>query len=197
MIYMIVILIFSMVIHEMAHGIAAYLSGDDTAKSMGRLSLNPLKHLDPAGTIFPILMILSGSGFVIGWAKPVPVSYWKLKHGRWSEFFVASAGIGANFILALLGALAIKYRVGFFRAANYMVLINLTLMVFNLIPIPPLDGSKILASIGGKDMRASIFHMERYGILAVMVLAYFGIIGKFMDPVIHWLVDLLNWIISL
>lgn len=202
-IFMIIVLIFSLIIHEVAHGVAAYLSGDTTAKREGRLSLNPISHLDPMGTLFPVLMLLAGSSFIIGWAKPVPVNYRKLKHGRYSEFFVAIAGVTANFLMALAAAFIIKYcsqflyETGTFKIANYAVLINLALMIFNLIPIPPLDGSRVLASIGNRDLREGIAHMEKYGMIIVIILAYTGILGNFMNPIIGAMIKFLNWIILL
>ena len=105
----IIILIFSLLVHELSHGVMTLSCGDNTAKRYGRLSLNPLNHLDPLGTIFPILLILSGSSFVFGWAKPVPINYYRLKYRRVGEFLVAIAGVLSNILLAILGMFMFKY----------------------------------------------------------------------------------------
>lgn len=197
------IFIFSIMLHEIAHGFAAYLSGDDTAKKLGRLSLNPVKHIDPLGLLLPLFLIISGSGFVIGWAKPVPVDYRKFKNGRVGEFIVSVAGIATNLILAFTGALLIKYlypqiaELHAFKYVAYFISINLILAIFNLIPVPPLDGSKILASFAGKDMRVSIFTLERYGFLIILVLAWTGILNFFMSPIYSFLVRALDAFIAL
>ena len=156
-----VIIIVSMVLHELAHGVVAYLLGDDTAKSEGRLSLNPLKHLDPVmSVIVPFLLYISG-GVVFGGAKPVPINTRNLKGGAWGMALVGIAGPATNFILALLGFLIgiwtgnLVAENGVVYLANgvvsqifaEVVMVNLGFMIFNLIPIPPLDGSRVLYAI--------------------------------------------------
>lgn len=194
----IAILLFSLLIHELSHGLMAYLFGDNTAKKYGRLSLNPLHHLDPLGTIFPILMILSGSSLVIGWAKPVPINYYNLKHGRFGEFCVAVAGVLSNILLAIIGILIFKHAYIYIEntiliaMVIYLVRLNLLLAIFNIIPIPPLDGSRVLASLGNNDLRNNIFYMDRYGILIILILSWTGLLYNFINPVFSFLINFLD-----
>lgn len=147
----IVIIMFSAIIHEVMHGYAADRLGDPTARYAGRLTLNPIPHLDPVGSILlPLIFALTPGSFFFGWAKPVPYNPYNLtKAPYWGEAIVAAAGPASNLALAILFGLVI--RSGIFPAANglwtYVVLINCSLMLLNLIPIPPLDGSKILSAI--------------------------------------------------
>ena len=165
------------IFHEVSHGWVANGLGDPTAKYAGRLSLNPLKHIDLWGTIIiPLLLIVSHAGFVFGWAKPVPVNYYNLKYGKWGPVIVALAGPATNFLILLLcGAL---YRISPQDTALPFLflmigLVNSILMLFNLIPIPPLDGSKILFLF--LDKRPDIIaRMEQYGmfvVLGIIILA--------------------------
>lgn len=154
-IFYVVILIMSVVVHEVAHGFAADAQGDPTARYAGRLSLNPLRHIDIVGSIIlPLLLIITHSGFLVGWAKPVPYNEYNLRNKKWGTLFVASAGILANIGLALIFGFAIRfsYLLGssapaFVAIATVITYVNLMLALFNLIPIPPLDGSKILFSL--------------------------------------------------
>ena len=136
----ILVLIMSVVVHEVAHGYMASYLGDDTARYQGRLTLNPLEHLDPVGSFIIPLISFTFGGFIIGWAKPVPYNPYNLRSSRRSEALVAAAGPASNLILALIFWLALG-------PGNFFTAINVTLAIFNLIPIPPLDGSKILAAI--------------------------------------------------
>lgn len=177
-----VIIIFSMVLHEMAHGYAAYFLGDTTAKDNGRLTLNPLKHLDPILSVaLPLLMYISG-GPIFGGAKPVPIDTRNLKGGAWGMALVGLAGPGMNFVLAL-----ISFLIGHFTGLLYssdlvglafteMVLANLGFMVFNLLPIPPLDGSRVLYAIAPDPVRDFMEKMEGgLGITVVfMLILIFG-----------------------
>lgn len=195
-VFKILILIFSLVLHEIAHGYMAYFCGDNTAKYYGRLSLNPIKHLDLVGTLVPIAMIVSGSSFIIGWAKPVPINYYALKNGRVGEFLVAIAGIATNFILMIGCALLIRYRViSLTPLSSYFILINLALAIFNALPIPPLDGSRILASISNNDIRMNIFALDKYGILIIIILSYFGILSNILYPMYNFILNFLNILI--
>lgn len=153
--FVILILILSVVIHEVSHGYAALMLGDQTAKLAGRLTLNPIKHLDPLGSvIIPGLLVLSNSPFMIGWAKPVPYNPYNLRNARWGEAIVAGAGPGVNIFIAAIFAIIIRLGVAyefltieFVQIASFVVFINILLAIFNLLPIPPLDGSKVLKAI--------------------------------------------------
>lgn len=170
-------LILSIVIHEVAHGFMANWLGDPTARLAGRLTLNPVPHIDPVGSILvPGLLALSNAGLLFGWAKPVPYNPYNLRNQRWGEALVAFAGPGVNLIIALIFAMLI--RVGlpmglapmFIDLASYIVYINILLALFNLIPVPPLDGSKVLAAFlpFGMQMRLRELgaQIESYGIFA-------------------------------
>lgn len=186
-----IITLFSMILHELMHGVVALKLGDDTAKYSGRLSLNPLKHIDPVMTIMvPILLALMG-GPIFGGAKPVPINKYKLKYREWGFALVAIAGPLTNFILALVfflvgywaGAFQIQNGEVYYSADSFWsmfamlgVSINLGFMLFNIIPIPPLDGSRVLYAIAPEGgVRAFMEQIERYGLFAVyFCLLFFG-----------------------
>ena len=195
---MIGILIFSVMLHEIAHGLAAYKNGDPTAKNAGRLTLNPIKHLDPLGTLLPIFLIATGATFVIGWAKPVPVNYRNLRDKKWGVFQVSVAGVLTNFILAFIGATMLKfmgtylYEANLINAVSYLIRINLVLGIFNLIPIPPLDGSKVVSSLGSYKVKEIFYSMESYGFYIILALAWFGLLGDIINPFYQLAVRLLN-----
>jgi len=179
----IVALILSIVIHEVAHGYAANYLGDPTARLAGRLSPNPLVHIDPLGSvIIPALLFFSSAGFIFGWAKPVPYNPYNLRNQKWGEAFVAAAGPGVNILLAIIfGVLiqiapALGLSSAFMQLSGYIVFINLLLAFFNMIPIPPLDGSKILMAVlpFGASMKYKEFTMwvERYGIFVLFIFIF-------------------------
>ena len=149
-IFIILVLIISIILHELAHGYAAYALGDPTAKLAGRLTLNPFSHMDPIGSVvIPGLLIISQTPFLFGWAKPVPYNPHNLKHARWGESFVAAAGSLTNLLIASLFALIIQlggdvFSPTFLSFAAIVVFVNLFLGLFNLIPLPPLDGYTVL-----------------------------------------------------
>jgi Zn-dependent protease len=180
-------LLYSVIIHEVAHGWVAYRMGDSTAKRSGRLSLNPLKHLDPVGTL---MLFLAG----FGWAKPVPVNFNNISDRRKGLIFVSSAGIVANILIAFFALLFIRLSStspsGIAVILVYFVVqINITLAALNLIPIPPLDGSKILIGIVSERTRYFLARLEPYGFFIIIGSLYLGI----LDP----LIGLFRWIIGI
>lgn len=182
-IFYIIVLIMSVVVHEVAHGYTAYLLGDNTARNSGRLTLNPIKHLDPFGSvILPLLLVFMNAGFVIGWAKPVPYNPANLRNEKKGTFLVAIAGILANLTLAIIFGILIRVApalvdislVGqFYRIASIIVLLNLVLVLFNLIPIPPLDGSKILFSFLPVKYRHIENFLEKWGMFILLFFIIF------------------------
>jgi Zn-dependent protease len=178
-------LLFSVIIHEVAHGWVAYRMGDPTAKWSGRLTLNPLKHLDPIGTL---MLFLAG----FGWAKPVPVNFNNISDWRKGLIFVSSAGIVANILFAFLALLFIRLFSTSSSGtaailAYYVVQINITLAALNLIPIPPLDGSKILMGFVSKKTQYFLLSLEPYGFFIIIGLLFLGI----LDP----LIGFFRWVI--
>ena len=184
-----VVLLVSMILHEVAHGAAAYAFGDDTAKRAGRLTLNPIKHIDLKGLLLPIILLLSGSPFLFGWAKPVPVNFYKLKPNRLGMFVVSIAGVTVNAIIATIALLILSSKmieneyVGTFFL--YLYFTNIILALFNLIPITPLDGGRIVYSLGNRQIRDFYDKIESYGIIIVFGLVYIlsstGIFERIMN----------------
>lgn len=188
-------------VHEVSHGYVAYLLGDPTAKNAGRLTLNPLKHLDPLGTLALVLTRM------IGWAKPVPVDPRYFADPKRGMMLVSVAGPASNFAMALVFALlyhALIFSWGIMGGQSSSavftplvlmcqagVVINLALGIFNLLPIPPLDGSKILAGLLPPDMAHGLLRLERYGFVIILVLALTGMIGKIIFPAIRYVGALL------
>lgn len=178
--FVIIILIMSVVIHEVSHGYAALALGDSTAKYQGRLTLNPISHLDPVGSVLvPVIGYFAG-GFIIGWAKPVPFNPYNLKNQRWGEALVAVAGPLSNIALAVVFGLLIRLsswqgipNESFLSLAGFVVFINITLALFNLIPIPPLDGSKILFAIVPYKFQRFRDFLERYGFVLLLIFVFF------------------------
>lgn len=193
-IFSVLVIILSVVIHEYMHGWAAERQGDDTARLAGRLTLNPIPHIDPMGTIFvPLMLLLLQVNFLIGWAKPVPYNPFNLRNRRWGPALVAAAGPAVNLFIAIIFGLIIRsipvsiYTVFLSR----IVEINILLAVFNLVPIPPLDGSKILFSLlpDNKFWWQFKINIERYGMILVLVFIFF--FWNLIAPIIQGLYQIL------
>jgi Zn-dependent protease len=182
-IFSLVVLLFSVIIHELAHGYVAYSLGDPTAKYEGRLTLNPIKHLDLFGSIIlPLLLFVAGSPVLFGWAKPVPINPYNFKDQKYGELKVSFAGPASNFSLAIVFGLILRFipqalllaNPGMQIALTYIVTINIWLGVFNLIPVPPLDGSWILFSFLPETLNGFKNLLRQYGIVIMIFLILFG-----------------------
>jgi len=186
LIFAILILIMSVVIHEVSHGYMAYYFGDVTAKMAGRLTLNPLKHLDMMGSVIVPTFAFLLTGFIFGWAKPVPYNPYNLRDAKIGEPMVALAGPLSNFVVALIFGLLMRFgaiSMELITPASLIVFINILLGIFNLIPIPPLDGSKILFAILPYNMNYIREFLERYYFVFIFVFIFF--LWKFFIPVIY------------
>lgn len=184
-------LTFAITVHEFAHGWVANQCGDATARMLGRLTLNPIKHIDPMGTILvPIVLYFTGSPFLFGWAKPVPINFNALKYPKRDMILVALAGPASNFIMALLWSFAIIIALSLesqllIEMAKFGVVINLVLGVFNLLPLPPLDGSRIVSALLPNNLAYYYNKLETYGLYIVLALLFFGIFQKVILPVVR------------
>ncbi len=197
-IFQIIILLFSVVIHEVSHGFIAEKLGDPTARQLGRLTLNPLKHLDPFGSvILPLLLALLPTGIVFGWAKPVPYNPLNLKNPDRDGAIIAAAGPTSNIGIAVVFAIIFRIVHAFggqgtellLALLSYVILINILLAIFNLVPIPPLDGSKVLfAFLSVRAARTRAF-LEQYGFLVLVAFIFFGF--QFIIPIIYWIYNIL------
>ena len=184
-------ILFAITVHEAAHGYAAKYFGDLTAEKMGRISLNPLKHIDPFGTILlPALTVMLG-GILFGWAKPVPVNFGNLRNPKKDMLWVAAAGPASNFVMAIFWAFVIKFSsaAGAYALPMEMmgkagVSINIVLMVLNLLPLPPLDGGRIAVSLLPNRFAQPFAQIERFGFLILIALLFTGVLSKILDPFI-------------
>lgn len=186
----------AVIIHECAHAFIAFKRGDSTAQRMGRLTLNPLAHIDPFGTVLlPILLITMNSPVLFGWAKPVPINFANLKNPRRDILWVGLAGPLANLLLAVIAALLLKSGLGKFQAmaelTQYAMVINVVLAVFNLIPIPPLDGSRVLMGLLPFPIAVKLAKFEPYGIFLIFALLYIGLFNKIVWPAAGFIIKFL------
>ena len=196
-------LIFAITVHEAAHGFAARYFVDMTAERAGRITLNPINHIDPIGTILlPALFILMHTGMIFGWAKPVPVNFSRLRHPKRDMLWVAAAGPASNFVMALFWALMIKLSVAYPTVYSEPmalmgqagVMINVVLMVLNLLPLPPLDGGRIAVSLLPNHLAYKYAQIERYGFIILIVLLATGILGRIMEPFIDAVIQIIQFL---
>jgi len=189
------LLIIAMTVHEFSHGWTAYKLGDTTAKYSGRLTLNPMAHIDPVWTILvPLFLFISSGGqFIFGAAKPVPINYWALKNPKRDIIWVGASGPLSNLILAFVLSILLKMiplpLVFNFIIVN-LIVINLVLGVFNLIPIPPLDGSRILMGLLPEALSLRYSLIEPYGFIIVIILVWLGVFGRIIWPLVEFLLRL-------
>jgi len=201
LILVIIIFLFSVVLHEVSHGWVAYALGDPTAKYAKRLTLNPLRHLDPVGSILlPGILILmklfGGGGIIFGWAKPVPINPYNFKDQRYGSAKVAAAGPLANISLALIFGLALRFLPMIYNIRGlsliflYIVQINLILAIFNLLPVPPLDGSHILFTFLPKSAQKLKIFLTRHGLLILIFVIFF--LFQYVAVAVFWLMRLIT-----
>jgi len=192
--------IFAITVHEAAHGYAAKHFGDMTAFNAGRITLNPLKHIDPFGTILlPALTIMLG-GILFGWAKPVPVDFRRLRNPKKDMLWVAAAGPASNFVMAIFWVLVMKFSVNMPEVfalpmalmAKAGVSINVVLMVLNLLPLPPLDGGRIAVSLLPMRLARPFAQIERYGFIILIVLLFSGVLSRILEPLINLVYALIS-----
>ncbi len=190
---------FAVIIHEFSHAFIAHKLGDDTARRMGRLTLNPIVHIDPFGTILlPLMLLAVHSPVLFGWAKPVPINFANLKNPKRDMTWVGFAGPASNLLCALAGALLIKAGLGrsetITALIQYFMVVNVVLAVFNLIPIPPLDGSRVLMGLLPMRLAIIVSRLERYGFILLFALLYLGLFDHVVWPVaahiLYWLTKL-------
>ncbi|KAF0814345.1 putative zinc metalloprotease Rip2 [Andreprevotia sp. IGB-42] len=197
--------IFAITVHEAAHGYVARYFGDDTAWKMGRISLNPLRHIDPIGTVALPLFLLAVGGFLFGYAKPVPVNFGRLRNPKRDGMWVAAAGPASNFVMAVIWVLLIRLAISMdgFELQQAMVKmgqagvsINLSLMVLNLLPLPPLDGSKILMSLLPYKQAVALSRIEPYGFFILLALLATGVLEVIMSPLLQIAATPLAWLLG-
>ena len=192
-------ILLAITVHEASHGYAAKYFGDLTAERLGRITLNPLKHIDPVGTILLPALTLFFGGVLFGWAKPVPVNFGNLHNPKKDMFWVAAAGPASNFVMAVLWSLllgAIKYELSrgvyspsfpfLLQMCFVGVTINVVLMVLNLLPMPPLDGGRIAVSLLPNNLAFKLAQVEKYGFAILIALMFTGVLNKIIGPFINF-----------
>lgn len=202
-------LLFAITVHEAAHGYAARHFGDRTAEMLGRLTLNPIKHIDPLGTlVIPLVLLLSGSGFIFGWAKPVPVSPRNFKNPGKDMAIVAAAGPASNVLMALFWAIVMRLSAGLmtdlgnagqaiFLMAQFGVVINALLAVLNMLPIPPLDGGRVAVGLLPPKASYNLSKVEPYGMWILVGLLASGLLSPIIRPGINLVVQLVATLVGL
>ena len=199
--------ILAITLHEAAHGYVAKQYGDLTAYAQGRVTLNPLRHIDPMGTVIvPLLLLAVSSPYLFGWAKPVPVNFGNLRHPKRDMLWVAAAGPGANLLMAFLWALVFKLGLAI-PESNFSepmllmgqagILINVILLVLNLLPLPPLDGGRIAVSLLPQRIAYRFAQIEPYGFIILLVLLFTGVLGAVIGPFILITIRLVAWLVGL
>ena len=198
----------AIVVHEVAHGWVAYRLGDNTAYMLGRLTLNPLKHIDPIGTILVPLLLILTVGFAFGWAKPVPINWRNLHNPRRDTTLVAAAGPFANLLMAIAWGVIIKLAsflpdnaammaLPLFYMSMFGILINIVLMVFNLIPIPPTDGGRIAVNLLPPRLGYQLSRLQPFGLIIILLLLVSGMLWRIIGPVIQLVIQFIQTLLGL
>lgn len=201
--------VFAITVHEVAHGWVAARLGDPTAKLAGRLTLNPVKHIDPLGTVVVPLVMLVLTSFIFGWAKPVPVNWRNLRRPRRDMALVAAAGPGANLLMLVLWTLALAPLLGaggggassysstlLIEMAKMGIIINTVLIVLNLLPLPPLDGSRIVTAFLSPVAARRYNALESWGLLILVALIFTGVLGAILIPPVNFTLSLVGALLS-
>ena len=200
-------ILFAITLHEAAHGWVANKLGDPTAKNLGRITINPIKHIDPVGTVVVPLFLAMVSPFVIGWAKPVPIQPRYFKSPLLDMALVAVAGPVSNFFMACFWAMFIQLVYMSLEHSHLLtflaemgkngIIINIVLMVLNLLPIPPLDGGRVVAGVLPPKLAMPFMQLERFGMVIILILLVSGILGKIMWPIVLYFVNIIGFIFGL
>ena len=194
-------LLFAITLHEAAHGWVASKLGDHTARMMGRVTLDPTKHIDPIGTIaIPLVLLISSSGFIFGWAKPVPINFNALRSGKSGMIWVALAGPGANLLMAIgwlfVMIIAINMNIPvLIEMGRVGILVNCVLAIFNLLPIPPLDGSRVISALLPNRLSYQYNQLEQYGLYILLGLMFLGGFNYLVRPSVELLLSWFQYVL--